>query len=161
MINIEYPCKECIVKPVCSKSCKLLTKDIAVFLLKHKHCPDCGGDKAYMINRWTERKYAYASNLNDVICMSCLSCFRVDTICRRDTIIDKNHINDIKIQRYKIVRDPSSDCKEVSFSDYVDEVLIPDLLTFSDGIKLLKVLDIIHFDKTRRLLVEVKRFFRR
>jgi hypothetical protein len=156
VINIDYPCKECIVKPVCTKSCELLTKNITVFLLIHKYCPDCGEDKAYMINRHYERKHKHAINLNDVICISCLSCFRVDTICRRSD----NNIKDIKIQRFKVTgKCRYTNYSNILFSDYIDKVLIPDLLTFSDGIKLLKLLDIIHFDKTRRLLVEVKRFF--
>lgn len=42
----NYPCKECIIKGVCSKICEKLTNDdVQDFLMENKHCPDCGCER--------------------------------------------------------------------------------------------------------------------
>jgi hypothetical protein len=50
-MKYKYPCKDCIVKGICSdmRSCPKNGRTIhsEIYTVKNRHCMDCGSDKGY------------------------------------------------------------------------------------------------------------------
>jgi hypothetical protein len=71
----KYPCKDCLIKGVCSKLCdKVLDSDfIFEFILKNRHCPDCRCEKVI---------HCGGENLsnNTMLIDSCTSCIECGSL---------------------------------------------------------------------------------
>lgn len=65
----DYPCKDCIVKGICSEICSKLRRKVHSFMLREKVCRDCGHDKYYEYKSFI---YYY------FICTECMSMFYID-----------------------------------------------------------------------------------
>jgi hypothetical protein len=105
----EYPCKECIVKGVCSKLCtEVLSSDhLFEFILKNRHCPDCGEESVIDCGG---DEFGHMSNLVDS-CASCIECgslyftttTEVGNILLRNRKYRKNvlkHVNDHEVMTF-------------------------------------------------------------
>ena len=69
----KYPCKECIVKPVCSTLCGLLNSlkiEVKIQLLEYKRCIDCGSTRC--IEHSHNRKFNISQHL---LCCECGSAY--------------------------------------------------------------------------------------
>jgi hypothetical protein len=72
----KYPCKDCIIKPVCSTLCGLvntLKTEVHIQLLEYKRCVDCGSTKC--IEHSHNRKLNIYQHL---LCCECGSVYYSD-----------------------------------------------------------------------------------
>jgi hypothetical protein len=131
---VEYPCKECIVKNLCSKACDKVSPSgfnlFIRFYLK-KYCPDCG------CTRFNVPKFIGRGNkIIYIICMDCRRSFNMILY------IYEARSYPIKtfpmLSRVNVVKEPilnSGKRKEQHASNFIHEVLIPRLKIFkgNDG----------------------------
>jgi hypothetical protein len=84
MVTSNYPCKECILKVICSKLCEkvwnIKDNDLVNFILEKKHCPDCGCEKVHKEIAWNS-----GLSFKYVVCSMCSTKFRF-----RFTLISKD-----------------------------------------------------------------------
>jgi hypothetical protein len=76
----NYPCKDCIVLPVCSEICDNLYRlqtpdifdDLIIYteIIEGKYCPDCGNDKGFMV---------IGGATYTTVCSKCASTFTLST----------------------------------------------------------------------------------
>lgn len=70
----DYPCKDCIVMPICDRICDRIIFDIG-YMETTRLCPDCGGAECFQ----------YVAGLYYLVCMWCRSAYYFDNddgICR-------------------------------------------------------------------------------
>jgi hypothetical protein len=73
-----YPCKECIVKGLCSKLCdKVLTENLKEYIVKNRCCPDCGDNECV----------EFTSIWIYFTCSSCYSLYRLSSSSNPNKIV--------------------------------------------------------------------------
>lgn len=76
-MSLLHPCKDCIVMPICSRICDMVTFDIG-YMETTRLCPDCGEVECFQ----------YVAGLYYVVCLWCRSTYyfsifeNEDCICR-------------------------------------------------------------------------------
>jgi hypothetical protein len=72
-----FPCKDCIVMPICSKVCDRILHDVDT-IKEDKVCIDCGGDRCFQ----------YIAGLYYMVCLRCRTAYYFsiyemsDRLCR-------------------------------------------------------------------------------
>lgn len=91
----KFPCKNCLVKPCCSKYCDDLEqfpKVIDIYIVSLKTCPDCGDSN---INKGT------IFNKTTKICFACSKVFRQETFVKipKPKLISTSHKLKVQFNR--------------------------------------------------------------
>jgi protein-arginine kinase activator protein McsA len=75
-----YPCKDCIVKSICSKVCdKITTENSRDYIVKNRCCPDCGGREGV----------EFTSVWRYFMCSTCYSLFRT-SLSNNNPVVRRN-----------------------------------------------------------------------
>jgi hypothetical protein len=121
---INYPCKECIVKGVCSDLCdKVLNSNYLLeFILKYKCCPDCGEEKLIGCGGDTLDN---SSQLVDS-CATCIDCgslyFNVSTsrgkMLLRNRKFKKNVVKDVNDNKVMTFWYYLKSCGLITYKEY-------------------------------------------
>jgi hypothetical protein len=131
-----YPCKECIVKPVCSDVCRKLpyqkkqmtifthsedeqmsTVELFDFLVEKKHCPDCGSNEILSPPSWNP-DHIYQI----IVCNECNSGFEIDLFEGGNEF--HAHRRSYKARKWFNRTDYDEHIK-MAFESFIDDVLIP------------------------------------
>jgi hypothetical protein len=108
----RYPCKECIIKTICSRVCEKLTDgDKHDFLIENRHCPDCGCER--LIGCGGD---AINGNESLTLIESCVSCIECGSLYFRD-VLDPHRI--IRYRKHRKLDEFFDNSKIITFWDYL------------------------------------------
>lgn len=73
----EYPCKICILKPICKKDCNKIKnpKDLFKYFIQNKLCPDCETKLILIKIRNLQSLKPNKKYFKDFYCKGCKICF--------------------------------------------------------------------------------------
>jgi hypothetical protein len=120
---MKYPCKDCIVMPVCREMCPNLdTNNFIIIqeLLLNKCCIDCGHNHGHSSTTVLD------SDVLHIICDNCLS--RYQSFINLKTSLDERIFPYIQRDKFVgIFKDVKSDWESQTFKDYINNFLIPEM----------------------------------
>ena len=139
----SYPCKECIVKPVCNEVCYKVaiqnerigtfnTSDVDIasvelfdFLMEKKHCPDCGSNEVLAPPTWP------ADHIYQIIvCNECDSGFEIDLFEGGNEF--HAHRRYYKAKKWFNETEWDEHIK-MAFESFVDDILLPRINEWNGG----------------------------